>query len=329
MSDVIVRLTEIRNELEQIRNSPNTPPETEAEAAALELEARNSLCETIADLGTDWFAVLNHDAVIQWVTENCRTLFGWRPDDLVGSSMQELVHEEDRAHVPWGTSWAIDSPITYRLRLANGLYHWVETRSVTQASGERRVIATRDINAHYIAQAKASDISELFVDELERMAHTDALTLLPNRRAVERTLNREISRSSRTGTPVSVVFFDIDRFKAINDTYGHLQGDEVLKNVGQQIANSLRPYDSIGRWGGDEFLVVLPDTDGDHAVSAARRLSSSLATNTAIGPVTVSGGVAQHGGEPLERLVDRADKALYRAKGGGRNRIEVEESPTS
>lgn len=322
MPDLAVRLAEIKQELIHLKKQADA--ERLPGAAELEAELDTTLCRLLAAYGHDLIAVLDDESKVRWVTPNCTSMFGWAPEQIIGRPMNAFVHEEDVSHVPWGSGWIIESPVTYRFRLANGLYHWVETRSIPEVATQ--VIATRDINAHYMAQSKASDIGELFADELERMAHTDALTLLPNRRSVERTLEREISRSTRSGTSFSVVFFDIDRFKAINDTYGHIRGDYVLKEVGQRLANALRPYDFIGRWGGDEFLLVLPETDRDHAVSAARRLSATLASKHVppVGAVTVSGGVAEHSGEALETLIDRADRALYRAKGGGRNRIELD-----
>jgi diguanylate cyclase (GGDEF)-like protein/PAS domain S-box-containing protein len=322
MSHIFERLVELKQEVQSLKLQ--LEPDDHPIAADVETDIEATICRALAHHSSDMMAALSEDGIFRWVTPNAKNLFGWDTEDLLGASIVDFIHPEDLATVPWNDDEALRSPTVYRLRMGNGLYHWVETRNLSLGAGDVSVVATRDINSHYMAQTRASQISTLFADELERMAHTDSLTLLPNRRSLEDLLGRELSRSARTGTPISVVFFDVDRFKAINDTFGHLRGDKVLKAVGQRMANALRPYDFIGRWGGDEFLVVLPDTDADHAVAAARRLADHLIQEHVdeVGTVTVSGGVAQYAGETEELLVDRADRALYRAKIVGRNCVE-------
>lgn len=164
------------------------------------------------------------------------------------------------------------------------------------------------------------------------LSFTDALTGAHNRRSILGILEREISRRHRKGPPVTVVLLDLDHFKNINDTWGHPTGDAVLKRTAQVLNDCLRQSDALGRYGGEEFLLVLPDTDAAGASVIAERCRQRLgeATVTAENGETVrmtgSFGVASNARDPeigLDALVRNADEALYRAKEGGRNRVEI------
>lgn len=162
----------------------------------------------------------------------------------------------------------------------------------------------------------------------ETRAATDALTGLPNHRAVEESMMRMVAQSGRTLSPLSVVLFDLDHFKTINDTFGHDRGDEVLAAVGDAVAASVRASDFVGRYGGEEFVMLLPDTAADGAVKVAEKLRAALASVTVPGVdrrVTASFGIALCPGDAAdpESLRRRADRALYTAKSRGRNRIEL------
>ena len=146
-------------------------------------------------------------------------------------------------------------------------------------------------------------------------------------------LKHELDRSQRNSkerdAPVSVVLADLDHFKHINDTYGHLAGDAVLREAAHRMRDAIRPYDSIGRYGGEEFLLVLSNCDTIGAAAIAERLLQAVRKDTivlaeATVSVTLSAGVATSGViQDPEALVGAADAALYRAKRGGRNRVEV------
>jgi two-component system cell cycle response regulator len=164
--------------------------------------------------------------------------------------------------------------------------------------------------------------------ELERRALHDSLTGIKNRGAIADVLTRELSRSKRTRRPVSVVLCDVDHFKLVNDTHGHPAGDAVLREFVARGKNEVRAHDDIGRWGGEEFLVVLPECPTDEAVRVADRLRLSLATEPvlvgAIGiSVSASFGVAgtDQGQGDLNTIISAADAALYAAKAAGRNRV--------
>lgn len=159
--------------------------------------------------------------------------------------------------------------------------------------------------------------------KLRKMAREDGLTGLYNRRTIEEFLCAEVSRSMRYCAAFSVVLFDIDHFKKVNDTYGHNVGDEVLKSVSACAAGLVRITDKIGRWGGEEFLIVAPETSVNEAVVLAERIRCGVAAlqHKNAAPVTISLGIAQYQkSESYESVVQRADAALYTAKESGRNR---------
>lgn len=163
------------------------------------------------------------------------------------------------------------------------------------------------------------------VEQIRLLARRDDLTGLPNRRHMIELMALEKARQRRSGLPLSVALLDIDWFKRINDTYGHGGGDLALKTFAQLTRDSLRAVDVMGRWGGEEFVVLLPDTSAAEAAACVERMRTRLATLSAdaIAPglrVTFSGGVAELGPvEEIEAGVDRADRAMYRAKVQGRN----------
>ena len=166
-------------------------------------------------------------------------------------------------------------------------------------------------------------------DRLRVAATTDDLTGLANRRRLGQLLDEERGRTRRYGAPFSVLLIDFDHFKAINDRHGHGVGDEALQLFARVATEALRTTDTVGRWGGEEFLVVLPNTDTDGARRLAERVadrirSTPLPTADAELALTVSIGiVAFDGAEKIDALVSRADRALYQAKASGRDRVAM------
>jgi diguanylate cyclase (GGDEF)-like protein len=160
---------------------------------------------------------------------------------------------------------------------------------------------------------------------IEELAQTDELTGVLNRRYIMKALNDEAERAQRGGTPLSIAIIDLDFFKRINDTYGHPAGDEVLKSMAIALASNIRHIDRLGRYGGEEFLLVFPGSGEQDAVAAIDRLRGIVATIdwNAISSnlrVTMSAGVAQvRSDEAPSDALNRADKALYQAKDAGRN----------
>lgn len=157
-------------------------------------------------------------------------------------------------------------------------------------------------------------------------ATTDPLTGLFNRRKFNRELAMEMLRAQRYGTPLSLVMYDIDHFKNVNDSYGHQTGDRVLIDLSRFVATHIRQNDLLARWGGEEFVIVAPGLDGAAAVRFAEKLRDAMVAIRVSGmrPVTCSFGVAQfEADDTLDEFVARADQAMYRAKIAGRNRVEA------
>ncbi len=164
---------------------------------------------------------------------------------------------------------------------------------------------------------------------LNQLASRDALTQCWNRRMIDELMSSSIAESNRKGTPLTLMVVDIDHFKNVNDTYGHASGDIALKHTVDVLNQNLREYDQVGRYGGEEFVVLLPSTDKSSAWGIAERIRSSIQYSPAIIsdaetiPLTVSIGLAEvrNGNETPLSLFERADKALYTAKQKGRNRV--------
>jgi diguanylate cyclase (GGDEF)-like protein len=180
------------------------------------------------------------------------------------------------------------------------------------------------------AQAAVAIENHLLFGEVQRLAITDELTGVNSRRHLFELGQREFAQSVRFRKPLSAIMFDLDHFKEINDTLGHLVGDEVLAGVAARCARVLREVDVLGRYGGEEFAVILPDAKASDAVTVAERVRRAVGADpieTARGPVavTVSVGVAEVGPGilDLKSLLDRADAAMYAAKEAGRDQVKA------
>lgn len=213
----------------------------------------------------------------------------------------------------------------------------------TITNGERDQIVNRYISikaetgVDYVMIAKITSVFLLFAlfgfywayrmkllnDKLRKMSETDILTGLYNRMKLNVQFTREVERASRYKRSLSVIMMDIDHFKKINDEHGHLTGDKVLVKFARLAQGSLRKTDIIGRWGGEEFLIVCPETGADEAAMVAERIRKALSEcDENICDCTVSGGVAVYRENDTEdSLLSRADAALYQAKNSGRNKV--------
>jgi diguanylate cyclase (GGDEF)-like protein len=172
---------------------------------------------------------------------------------------------------------------------------------------------------------KTKDASNLRAEKMEKAANIDGLLGIGNRRMLQHELNNMASYY----TPFSLLLIDVDHFKAINDTYGHLVGDDILRELTRSIENSLRPQDTVGRWGGEEFLILANGTElaGAELLAQRVRLAVEQRKFTTVGRVTVSIGVAQfQPNTSVSHTFSIADKALYRAKNAGRNRVVAAQS---
>ena len=211
-----------------------------------------------------------------------------------------------------------------RMRILGVLF----AQSYERAAYDEDDSAMLELLATHVATALEN--ATLFA-EVERLATTDALTDLPNRRSFFAHASQEIARARRSGYPISVIMLDVDHFKRVNDTHGHHAGDQALRAVAATCRNWLRPSDIAGRYGGEEIVVVLPDTNGAGAVKVAERIRREIAAielviGTGTVRVTASLGVASGDYDAnldLAVLLNQADTALYNAKQCGRNQVVV------
>ena len=196
---------------------------------------------------------------------------------------------------------------------------------------------TKPFNSRELIARVASGMRILRLEEelmqarvqMEALAMHDGLTGLLNRRAIEEYAEAEFNMADRKKQAMSVILLDIDHFKNVNDRFGHKFGDVVLRQVAQTLKEDLRNYDRVGRWGGEEFLLILPDTELKDAITVAERLRSKIAVvqitleNGETFSIHISLGTACTSGQfqSLAKLIDAADQALYQAKQSGRNRV--------
>jgi two-component system, cell cycle response regulator len=188
--------------------------------------------------------------------------------------------------------------------------------------GERIPALTVETLAQSVAHAAMTLRNTWLLTEVERLATRDGLTGLANRRLLEESLEREVARTERRKSPLSLVVIDVDHFKDVNDTLGHQAGDDVLRDVGRVLTENTKASDLPVRYGGDEFVLLLPDCTADQCFEVAERLRNAVTAEATTVRVTVSAGTASipDNAADGERLVAAADAALYEAKRAGRNR---------
>ena len=295
------------------------------ERALRDSEERLSLAVDGAKLGMwDWF--LNTRALkFNNISEQ---LLGYSQNEVAAdiSSVLTLVHSDDEAilieemeaHLV-GTRPFFEADV--RLRRKSGDYIWTNIRGrITERDSDDRPLRVTGMVID-ISQRKELEA------KLNELAITDELTGLFNRRHGTEVLQQEIDRAGRTGRPFGFILLDIDHFKQVNDRFGHDVGDRVLVDVASLLRSRLRKRDVAARWGGEEFAIILPETDRaggrQFAVDLLQRMQE-IRTHDGNG-VSASFGVADYrGDESVSELVKRADRLMYRAKHQGRGRVEVE-----
>jgi diguanylate cyclase (GGDEF)-like protein/PAS domain S-box-containing protein len=268
------------------------------------------------DLSQDMLCTADMDGYFVELNSAWRCL-GYSEDELRSGPFIELVHPEDRARTEAESAGLFEGEeavgFENRYLAKDGSWHWLRW-SATVSPDESLIYA------------RATDVTELKRIESERenlltevaaLARSDALTGLPNRRALDEQLPREMARARRAEAGLCLALVDLDHFKAYNDAHGHLAGDEMLRRCAIAWDSELRGEDTIVRFGGEEFLVVLPDTAPEQAGEIVERLRAVTPDEQ-----TCSSGIACWDlAESAEDLIGRADSALYRAKAAGRDRI--------
>lgn len=213
----------------------------------------------------------------------------------------------------------------YRIQARDGSWKWFYDRGrVTQRDKDGKPLFAAGIVFDITEKKEREMMLEHEKKHLEQVSSTDSLTGIRNRGYMMEMLHMRIRQSESMGTSLSVAMFDIDDFKLVNDTRGHIFGDKVLKGVAETISQNIRDVDELGRYGGEEFLLVLPNTDTEKARLVCSRIRSQVENLTFEdgSRITISGGIASYDGEDPEGLIDKADRKLYDAKKKGKNRVE-------
>jgi diguanylate cyclase (GGDEF)-like protein/PAS domain S-box-containing protein len=265
----------------------------------------------------------NIDGYFVELNEAWTKYLGYSLEELRSAPFVERIHPDDRERTEAETAGLFEGAETIgfenRYLAKDGTWHWLRWSS--QLSPDESMIYARAADVTELKQIEAE--REELLGKVQEMARHDSLTGLPNRRALEEQLPRAMARARRNRSSLSVAILDIDHFKVYNDTHGHLAGDEVLRACAKAWDSTLRGEDTIVRFGGEEFLVLLPDT----AIEEAAEIVERLRLHTPMGQSCSAGLACWDYAESIDDLLGRADKALYLAKASGRNQLA--EAPLS
>jgi diguanylate cyclase (GGDEF)-like protein/PAS domain S-box-containing protein len=313
----------------------------------------HTIMELVSDGIWDW------NANTGFVYRNTRwyEMLGYAPHSLDNNALtwENIIHPDDfpRVMAQFDDYLSQRTPVyqaEYRCRAHDGRYIWIEDRgrvlarnadgSVARMVGAHRSIEDkkrlfealerRNQSLEAIVEERTRELSwvnqqlQRQLEENRKLAETDALTSIANRYRLDKTLPQECERAQRFRQPLSLIAMDIDDFKNINDHYGHALGDAALVQVVERVQRCVREGDLLARWGGDEFIVVLPNTPLVEARALAETIRQDLSQMPSVGdfPVTMSFGVVQRFEEEQKTgLMARADQALYRSKIAGKNVI--------
>lgn len=258
--------------------------------------------------------------------------------ETLGTPWWSVIHPDDQERVfkEWAQAEGQDSELTLECRLLrpDGDVRWVQfnTRFLFYDYGKVTMGILQDVTGRNEAQTRQERLIEKLLEmqkQLEEAARTDPLTGLPNRRAMTEKICEEKTRFDRSHKDFSMIIIDIDHFKKINDTYGHDAGDQVLVGIARLMRNMWRKQDMICRWGGEEFLALLPETDLKGAMILAEKMRSGIEAEPFLFGahcirVTLSLGVNvfdEKNQKDTDECISQADHALYQAKKSGRNRV--------
>lgn len=295
-------------------------------------QLRYALNEAIDGLW-DWDLTTNH----VFFSPQLKSMLGYGPDEMppVLESWSNNIHPEDLNYVMAAMQDHLHDrcrryEAQYRLRNRNGHYLWVHDRG--------RVCA-RDANqrpTRVVGMLQNISDQKKLQHSLEALATHDVLTQLPNRRKAESHLSEQLALAKRTELPFCVGVLDLDKFKEINDVYGHQKGDDVLITAATLLRNTLRITDFVARWGGEEFLLLLPNTQLDDCPAVLDKLHQAFRDydwqkNLGVNDVTFSLGIASYPKhhQQASELIRLADRAMYRAKELGRNQSMLADAPNT
>ncbi|MGE5758437.1 MAG: diguanylate cyclase [Sideroxydans sp.] len=288
------------------------------ENALLESEERyRSIFEHVDDI----IYTIESDGTFSSISPSSERLLGWQPDEWIGGSYELIVHPDDLAHMrELFVNAQAGKPLpVFQVRILTKSGEYLDAEIAANPIHRGGAIAILGV-VRDITERKQKE------KEIHLLAATDSLTGIINRREFTSILENELARAKRYATPLSLVMYDLDHFKQVNDTFGHDAGDHVLQTVANLVKRSIRAIDVDARWGGEEFMILMPQSDIEGARNAAEKLRVAIAGQhfDKVGYITASFGVAEFGsGDDIGSLLKRVDDALYKAKGRGRNCVET------
>ncbi|WP_406282399.1 putative bifunctional diguanylate cyclase/phosphodiesterase [Embleya sp. NBC_00896] len=294
---------------------------------AQELSAKESHFRSLVQGSSDVIMIAAGDGVLQYVSHAVRPVYGFEPEELVGTRLELLIHPEESARVQRELRAFLDGAgpgeahagmvrVECRIRSAGGT--WLHTESAVNRYGDGLIFNSRDVTDRIKLQT-----------QLEHDAFHDRLTDLPNRALFEDRIQHALAQRRGVTPTIAVLFLDLDGFKAVNDNYGHTAGDELLVQAARRLEHAVRIGDTVARFGGDEFAALLVGDPSPRAIrEIAERLLATLSSpyRIADGEVRVAASIgiafSAPGIAPAD-LMRHADAAMYRAKDGGKGRVEV------
>lgn len=271
----------------------------------------------ISKVNLDMLFVMNEKGSVQKINVKVKEVLGYSLKNIRNKTLRQLVHIQDWPGVLDALNQTrqtgIQSSFTCRIRCRDGCFKHIEWYLEPGEEGQ------------FYASARDVTRKISLEEELRRQAIRDELTGIYNRHHLEAMISREMDRADRFLKPFSILIFDLDHFKRVNDTYGHHKGDEILQTISRFAERNIRVTDTLFRMGGEEFLIMLPETGLEGALILGEKLRSGLEAlvHPDLGHQTVSFGAGERmRGESFRYLFKRTDQALYRAKEQGRNRVE-------
>jgi two-component system, cell cycle response regulator len=287
-----------------------------------DLSVRNTMDEYIASAGFSTLAASSAEEALELIEKNnfAVIITDIRLPGLGGLELTKVIKQKNGSDVIVVTGYSDDYSYEEAINIGASDFVIKPVRLEELLLRLRRVLKERQLSTERTRM----------MQKLQKLATTDGLTKLYNSRSFYSQLELEVDRYNRYKHPLSLLLLDIDNFKEFNDNFGHLEGDKVLVRFSQIIKSCLRTNDSAYRYGGEEFTVILPETNGDEAKTVAQRIRSSLETEKfkpipdKNAKITISIGVTQYfPKEELSAFIRRADKAMYLSKKNGRNRVSV------
>jgi diguanylate cyclase (GGDEF)-like protein/PAS domain S-box-containing protein len=328
---------------------------TERVQAQEALKQSEEKYRTVANFTYDWEAWRGPDGTYRYVSPSCERVTGHTAAEFLADSnlAVRITHPDDQSmvseHFDTTANEAKKQNFNFDFRIISpeGGTHWIShfCTAVYDEGGQwlGRRESNRDVTERKLAEVElqymkdgleAANIElQTALARAQELAHTDSLTGVNNRRHLYELAEREFEVATRYQQPLSIIMFDIDHFKGINDTFGHTIGDQMLQRVTQVACKELRAADVIGRYGGEEFVIILPMTNAQQAYPLAERIRIGVGeirmpTENGYAAVTLSIGIAEiiynlQKGSTAEALIGRADMAMFAAKQAGRNRTEI------